>query len=133
MTGFVRLLILGIGLLTIAGCPAFIAGAGAGAGVYTYTAGEMKRTYPADFDTTVAASLESLDELKISVQESQASGITTRITAERTDSTPVTVTVHMVGQTITEVRVRSGLVGYWDKQGSELIHATLAKRLASPD
>jgi hypothetical protein len=117
--------------LTAAGCTALIVGAGAGA--YTYTAGELKRTYPVEFDATVTGSLESLNDLKIKHIATQATGLKTTITAERTDGTPVTVTVIMVAQRISEVRVRSGLVGYWDKQGSELIHATLAKKILPPE
>ena len=133
MKGWLGLLFFGCCIIAAAGCSAIIVGAGAGAGAYTYSAGELKRTYPAEFDATVTASLETLNDLKIKHIATQATGLKTTITAERTDGTPVTVTVFLVAERISEVRVRSGIVGYWDKQGSELIHVTLAKRLLPPD
>jgi hypothetical protein len=116
-----------LGLLLAAGCAAVVAGAGAGA--YSYVSGELKRTYPVDFDTAGEAVDKSLAALKISVAERRSTGMETTLSGMRTDQTPVTVTVAMIGPKATEIGIRTGLVGYWDKSGSELIHATIAKQL----
>ncbi len=114
-------------LITCAGCAALVAGAGAG--VYTYVNGELKRTYNAPFDKAVNDSLAVLQELKITYLDKRTSGITTTIDAEQSDETPITVIITMLGTNVTEVSVRTGVVGYWDKKVSELIHAHIAKRL----
>lgn len=116
-----------LGLITCSGCAALVAGAGAG--VYTYVAGELKRTYQAPFDKTVTASLEALQSLKMIVVKKESSGITTTITAKKSDETPVTTTVTIVGPDMTEVSVRTGVFGYWDKKVSELVQAHIANRL----
>ena len=118
-----------IGLVTCSGCAALVVGAGAGAGVYTYTTGELKRTYNAPFEKAVSDSLDALQSLKITVINKKSGGITTTINAEQSDKTPVTVNITMLGPNITEVSVRTGVVGLWDKNVSELIHAHIAKRL----
>jgi hypothetical protein len=115
--------------LTAAGCALFVVGAGTGAGVYTYMNGELKRSYQAPFDRTVEACSTALEDLKMSVCEKTSDGIHTQIKAVRSDSKPVTVKVATIEPKITEVSVRTGIVGIWDKQGSELVHVSIAKRL----
>ena len=116
-----------LGLITCTGCAALVAGAGAG--VYTYVSGELKRTYNAPFDKAVSDSLAALKELKITYLDKRSSGITKTIDAEKSDATPVTVIITMLRTNVTEVSVRTGVVGYWDKKVSELIHVHIAKRL----
>ena len=116
-----------LGLITCTGCAALVAGAGAG--VYTYVSGELKRTYNAQFDKAVSDSLAALQELRITFLDKRSSGITTTIDAEKSDGTPVTVIITIIRTNVTEVSVRTGVVGYWDKKVSELIHAHIAKRL----
>ena len=112
------------------GCPVMIAGAGAGAGVYTYMEGDLSRTYQSPFDKALEASLESLRALRMNILEEPAGdAIKSVIKAERSDGTPVTVTLSMVSPNITEIGVRSGVVGYWDQKVSKLVHANIAQRL----
>lgn len=118
-----------LSLITCTGCAALVAGAGAGAGVYTYVSGELKRTYNAPFDKAVSDSLAALQELKITFLDKRSTGITTTIDAEKSNGTPVTVIITILQTNVTEVSVRTGVVGYWDKKVSELIHAHIAKRL----
>jgi len=122
-----------LSILVCSGCAAVVAGAGAGAGVYTYVSGELKRTYNAPFDKAVADSLAALQDLKIAVRQKSSSGITTTIDAEKSDKTPVMVSITIQGANLTEVAVRTGVVGLWDKKVSELIHAHIAKRLLKKD
>jgi len=129
MKGQHSAILLGLLMLTATGCAALVAGAGAGAGVYTYVTGELKRTYLVDYDTAVTATQASLEALRIKVTERQSGATETTISGMRTDETPVVTVVRFVGASTTEISVRSGVVGYWDKSGSELIHATIVKRL----
>ena len=112
------------------GCPALIAGAGAGAVVYTYAEGDLTRTYQAPFDKALAAAMETLHALRMTVIEKPTGdAIKSVIKAERSDGTPVTITLNMVSLNITEIGVRSGVVGYWDQKVSKIVHANIAQRL----
>ncbi len=120
--------ILAMALLT-AGCTAMVVGAGAGAGVYSYIEGELKRTYPAGIDPATNASLQALEHLKIRVESRDADGITTTVKAKRPNGIPVTVRLTMLSPRVTEIGIRTGYVGLWDRRVSETIHATIAQRL----
>lgn len=126
-----NLLVLGLlaSLVCISGCAVVVAGAGAGAGVYAYSEGRVIRTYQASFDRTNKACTDTMKSLKITLTQEKSDGILTTFDAKRTDGTPVTVTTQMLEPKITQVSVRSGYVGLWDKEVSELIHASIAQRL----
>ena len=116
-------------MILLAGCAALVAGTAAGVGVYTYVNGELKRSYPESFEKIYPICIETLESLKISIDEKVSDGISATISAKRADQTPVWVKVFMITPKITEVSVRSGVVGVWDKKVSELIHASIAQRL----
>ncbi|MDD2605754.1 MAG: DUF3568 family protein [Desulfobacterales bacterium] len=120
--------LLALALLTT-GCAALVVGAGTGAGVYSYVEGELRRTYAADATVALDATHQALEHLKIRIESETSDGITTLIKAKRPDGSPVTVKVSLVSPRVTEIGVRSGFVGLWDKNVSELIHATIAQRL----
>ncbi len=128
MKNFLIPLLLTYYLIT-AGCAALVIGAGAGAGVYSYVNGQFKRSYHATFDKTSQACTDALTSLKIVITDKTSDGIKAIIKARRTDETPVTIKVVMIAPEITEVSIRSGIVGMWDKKVSELIHASIAQRL----
>ena len=117
-------------LITV-GCAGAVVGIGAaaGAGAYTYMNGELSRLYQAPYDTTNQACRATLKKLKIAITEETSDGINATIKAKRADGTPVTIKTEMVEPRITKVSVRSGMVGIWDKNVSELIHASIAQRL----
>ncbi len=117
------------GFLLTEGCAFFVSGAGVGVGVYTYMNGELKNLYQATFDKTIQASTVILKRLKISIIEKTSDGIETVIKARRADNTPVTIKIVMIAPEITEVSIRTGRVGIWDKKISELIHASIAQNL----
>ena len=124
------MILLALGsLLVTTGCGALIAGTATGVGVYAYQKGELIRSYPESYAKTVDICLETLKDLKIDIESKKADGIKTQITAKQSDDTPVTLKVMNIAPGITEVSVRSGVVGVWDKKVSELIHATIAKRI----
>jgi hypothetical protein len=114
----------------LGGCAALVVGTGAGVGVYSYIEGELRRAYPNDVQQTLAACRDTLAQLQIRIENQTSDGIQTTLQAKRPDGTPVTVKVTMLSPRVTEVGVRSGVIGLWDKQISELIHTTIAQRLA---
>lgn len=116
-------------LLMNAGCALLVAGAATGAGVYVYMNGELTRIYQASYENTVSVCEDSLQSLKMVILEQEAYGVETIMKAENYDGTPVRITVTMEGPRITEVAIRSGILGVWSKDISELIHATIAQRL----
>ncbi len=115
--------------LLTASCNPVVVGTGTGVGIYTYINGRLTRSYQATFDQTNQACIAALNSLKISIVEKSSDGIHSTLVAERTDGTPVTVYTVMVEAKITEVSIRSGIVGVWDKKGSKLIHARIAQKL----
>lgn len=117
------------GCVLTVGCVAVFTGAAVGAGVYTYMDGQLQRSYQAPFDQTNQACMATLKSLKIAIIEESSDGINTTIKAQRTDGTPITIQTAMIEPKITEVSVRSGWVGVWDKKVSELIHASIAQQL----
>jgi hypothetical protein len=112
-------------LLCTAGCAAIVVGAGAGTGVYTWVKGELIRSYAKDFAHTENATVQALDHLKITIDEKTQMGSETTIKARQSNGSPVTVKIRTVRYDMTEVAVRSGYVGYWDRKNAELIHATI--------
>jgi hypothetical protein len=116
-------------LLLVTGCAAVVVGAAAGAGVYTWMEGELIRSYQSDFDQTAAAAAAALTAMDIPVYETRRNSLTTTLTGEVYNGKPVTVTLQRQAGNITEVAVRSGYVGYWDRGHAERIHAAIAERL----
>ena len=112
-------------LLFTTGCAAIVAGAGAGTGVYTWVKGELIRSYAKDFAHTENATVQSLEYLKITIDEKNQKGSETIIKARQSNGSPVTVKIRTVRYDMTEVGIRSGYVGYWDRKNAELIHATI--------
>ena len=91
--------------------------------------GGSTKTYPADYHTTVQASRDTLEELKIPVSETIADGLKTTLKAQRPDGTPVVVKVEKISRNSTEVSVRTGSGPFGDKrvanQINEIIHEQL--------
>lgn len=122
--------IISIGILIgLTSCAAVIVGAGAGAGTYAYIKGELIRTYEKSYENTLDACMGVIDDLGISVQSKTTDGVQTTIKAKRKDETPMTVKVKIAGNDWTQVSVRTGFVGLWDKEVSEQFHEYIAQRL----
>jgi uncharacterized protein YceK len=119
-----------LSVLTVCcGCAATMSATGANTGVYSYIRGELKRTYAATYEASIDAGKASLAYLKMPLEEFHQKGVTTVIKARRSDGTPVRVTVVSLSTKETGIGVRTGITGLWDRQTSELIHVTIAKRL----
>ena len=111
------------------GCIALVVGAGAGAGTFAYVDGQLSRTYQADYQTTYRACKGILADLKQPVLEEKTDGIQTTIRSQRSDETPMTITIRIIDPEWTEVTVRTGYIGVWKKEISKQFHEFLAERL----
>ena len=125
---FAALLILSCFWLWV-GCAVVIIGAGVGAGTYTYIKGDLKRAYNAKFDKTLNVCLSILTDLDQPILEKTTDGEKTTIQSERKNGSPLTITVSISKVDWTEVSVRSGVFGYWNRELSEQFHEFIAERL----
>ena len=122
-------LILGVCWWCASGCAALVVGAGAGTGAYTSVNGELVRTYPARYTAAMAVCTQLLQDLGMPVKEQSSDGIQTTIATERKDGTPMTIKVKIIGLDATEISVRTGVVGYWNRDLSENFQEYIAERL----
>ena len=111
------------------GCAAVIIGAGVGAGTYTYIKGELKRAYNAKFDETLDVCLSIIADLDQQVLEKTTDGEQTTLRTERKNGSSQTISVSISSKDWTEVSVRSGVFGYWNREVSEQFHEFIAERL----
>lgn len=111
-------------------CAAVIIGAGvAGAGAFAYTKGTLKRVYEYGYHETIDACIDTLESLKIPVDDKIADELKTTVSAKRPDGTPVNVEVLRVNPKYTEVGIRTGKLGVFDKKTSYQIHDHILSRL----
>ncbi|GAB6904852.1 conserved exported hypothetical protein [Desulfosarcina cetonica] len=127
MSRTVNAVLLLFALMVTTGCAALVVGAGTGAGVYTWVKGELIRAYASDFKHTENATIQALDYLKININKKTQTASETTIKASQMDGTPVTIRISTLRYDMTEVAVRCGYIGYWDRENAELIHATILK------
>lgn len=112
-----------------AGCAALVVGAGAGAGAYTYVNGELSRTYPAPYPRTMEVCTQLLGDLGMPILSQTSEGVLSIIETKRKDGTPMTLKIKIIGLDLTEVSVRTGVVGFWNRDLSEQFQEFLARRL----
>jgi hypothetical protein len=125
---FAALLILSCFWLWV-GCAVVIIGAGVGAGTYTYIKGDLKRAYNAKFDKTLNVCLSILTDLDQPILEKTTDGEKTTIRSQRKNGSPQTINVSISKVDWTEVSVRTGVLGYWNREVSEQFHEFIAERL----
>jgi hypothetical protein len=106
-----------------------VAATGAGAGAYTYVNGELVRSYPAAYNQTLEVCTQILNDLNMPIKEQTSEGARTTIVTERKDGTPMTIKLGIVGLDVTEVSVRTGMVGYWNRDLSQQFHDFISRRL----
>jgi hypothetical protein len=111
------------------GCAVVAVGTGVGVGTYTYLKGDLKRAYNAKFDKTLDVCLSILTDLNQPILEKTTDGEKTTIQTKRKNSSPQTITVSISSVDWTEVSVRSGVFGYWNREVSQQFHEFIAERL----
>ena len=113
------------------GCATAVIGIGAAgtAGAFSYFTGKLTKTYEAEYHDTVRASSDTLQKLKIPIVETIADELKTEIKARRPDDTPVAIEVVRIDQDHTQVSVRTGSFGLWDKRVSEQIQGFIDQNL----
>jgi hypothetical protein len=70
-----------------------------------------------------------LNDLNMPIKEQASDGVQTTIVTERKDGTPMTLKVAIIGLDVTEVSVRTGVVGYWNRDLSQQFHEFISRRL----
>ena len=113
----------------ISGCAALVIATGAGTGAYTYVNGELVRSYPAPYSQTMEVCTQILNDLSMPIRERTSDGVRTTIATERKDGTPMTIKITIAGLDVTEVSVRTGVVGYWNRDLSQQFHEFISRRL----
>jgi len=113
-------------VLLSTGCAALVVGGAAAVGTYTYVAGQLKRTYNANLETTYQATLAGCEALGLPVQDQQKqlSRATIRVLDGGRD---VWIWLAAQSSTTTEVSVRVGYLG--DELASRRIHEAIQARL----
>jgi outer membrane protein OmpA-like peptidoglycan-associated protein len=124
------LAVTALSTLATTGCGFVLFGMGTGAFTGAYVAGDLKQTYASGYPEAVRASTETLNELKVPVAEGSGDEAKTTIKGRRSDGTPIEVTVTKIDEKQTEIGVRTGYVGVWDREASRQIHSLIAERLA---
>jgi hypothetical protein len=106
-----------------------ILGAGVGVGTYTYLKGDLKRSYQVKFDKTLDACISVLNDLNQPILEKTTDGEETTIQSQRKNGSPQTITISIASVDWTEVSVRTGVFGYWNREVSQQFHEFVAERL----
>lgn len=115
--------------INLAGCGAVAAVLGlaaVSAGTYVYVEGKLKRDYNVPLDRAYAASLEALQDLRITIDEKKKDLSEADINA-RDGEKSVWVRLDALDKDKTLISVRVGYTG--DEQASKRIHEAIAKRL----
>lgn len=111
--------------ISAAGCGAIIVGGAAAAGTYFYLDGQSRGTYSVSLNKAYEASLAACKELEIPVTEQSKKLSSATVTGKLSGDT-VTISLKLVGDDITEITVRVGLMG--DESASYRIQKTISKR-----
>ena len=110
-------------------CAAVIIGTGVGVGTYTYLKGDLNRAYNAKFDETLNVCLSILADFNQPILEKTTDGETTTIRTKRKNGSPQTISVSISKVDWTDVTVRTGVFGYWNREVSQQFHEFIAERL----
>ncbi len=119
--------VLGLGLLTLVGCGAVVAGAAAGAGAIAYMRGELEATEEAPIGAVVTATRAAIDDLQLKLISTEVDAYSGKITAETARGTDIGISLKRVSDNVTEIHIRVGVFG--DEDLSRLIHEKIKARL----
>jgi len=115
--------------LIISGCELFIAGTAAGIGAYSYVNGELIRSYQIGYDEALEICTDVLEKQDIRITGTDQKSLSTTISSEYYNGKPVTVKVTRRNTDMTEIAIRSGIMGVWDREFSERIHGAIAQHI----
>lgn len=118
-----------LAFLLITGCAAALIGVGAGIGAAVYVKGELIKTYKSEYHETIQASIDTLENLRIPIDEEISDELKTLIKATRPDGTPIRIELVRIDKKLTEVGVRTGSIGVWDQKVSRQIQDRIGDRL----
>jgi len=114
--------------MLLSGCAGvFLVGSGVGAGAFSYIAGNLSRVYEADYQNSVQASLNVVEQLNLKRKEESTEELKTIIEGYIYHDTPVTIQVVYVDAASTQISVRTGYVGVDNLEISEQVHADIAE------
>jgi outer membrane protein OmpA-like peptidoglycan-associated protein len=116
-------------LCLLSGCAVALLGLGAAAGTFAYVEGKLTRTYENGYHESIQASTTALARLSIPVASQSGDEAKTTVVAKRADGKTVEVEVVNLKRSQTEIGVRTGLVGVWDREASLQIHRAIAAQL----
>ena len=105
----------------LSGC-AIVAIGAAGLGTFAYVNGKLIKTYKFEYHESVQASKDTLRNLDIPITEETLDESKSIINAKRIDDTPITIEVVRLDLNLTEISVRTGTIGVWNRKISEQIH-----------
>jgi hypothetical protein len=75
------------------------------------------------------ACTQLLGDLGMPILSQTSEGVQSIIETTRKDRTPMSVKIKIVGLDLTEVSVRTGVVGFWNRELSMQFHDFLARRM----
>jgi outer membrane protein OmpA-like peptidoglycan-associated protein len=112
------------------GCAVALLGVGAGAATAAYVMGDLTEIYESGYAAAVQASTDTLNALKMTVVERGEDERQTALKARPPDGSPVEINIERIDAKRTQIGVRTGHVGVWDRQASRKIHDMIGERLA---
>jgi outer membrane protein OmpA-like peptidoglycan-associated protein len=74
-------------------------------------------------------SSDTLENFEIPITEKKSDKLKTVIEAKRFDGTPISIEVIRIDENLTEISIRTGRFGIWDKRVSGQIHNSIEKNL----
>jgi hypothetical protein len=95
-----------------------------GIGTYKYIEGRLVRSYPIAYSRAWEITNSALENMQISISDSLDEGAQGKIEAVRKDGKKVTIKLKDMGQGVTEISIRVGILG--DRAASEKIHDEIA-------
>jgi hypothetical protein len=103
------------------------AAAAVGVGTYAYIKGDLKRNYEVPVDKAWEATVESLEELKLTTVSKQHDAFGGVIKGKMADGKGFEINLKRLGETSTEIGIRIGTFG--DRQKSEAIHDKILSKI----
>jgi outer membrane protein OmpA-like peptidoglycan-associated protein len=114
----------------VSGCAVVAIGTGIGLGAFAYVNGKLIKTYDSDYNESIQASRDTLRDLSVPITEEISDELKYTINAKRTDETPIKIEIVKLDRNSSEISIRTGSVGLWDKRVSEQIHNYINERLS---